>query len=314
MKYIRVLESAVLVGCVAMMVSCNRDNDEPGVDVPGFGDEVSRRVIISAVSYNPAPGQFVNEMPVYEPGDTRKTIEAKALEAINKGSLISLGALGGSITLTLEKPIFHDASKKFDFRVLGNSYITGSNERGEYGSSEPGLVEVMEDSNGNGLPDDIWYRFVGDMGDEITKVNITYTPAAEPTASNWVEWETSDGKTGALTCNLAYHEHTYFPQWLFDDTDNAEMTFETFCLPPNGFRDTSTGLFHQICYRGFADSYPNNDDRSAFSLRDAVDANGKPAHITKVDFIRITTAVIDANGPLGETSTEVGGIEAIMLK
>lgn len=289
------------------LVLCACNSDEPDPDPEINPDPVGS--LFSSVDYQPAPGQFVNEMPVYEKGDTPQSINRKALEAINRGAIISLGALGGQITLTLTNPIFHNPGAKYDFRILGNCYLTGTDGDNILGSAEPGIVWVMKDSNSNGIPDDKWYLFVGQMGDQIKPVTITYTPAPDPDSSRWVDWSTDDGASGALTCNTAYHNHTYFPQWLFADTNKASMAIQTYMLPPNSFREADTGLYRQICYPGFADSFPNNDDRSTFSLSDAVDLDGNPANLDCIHFIRITTAVIDSNGPLGETSTEFGGLQ-----
>lgn len=273
-----------------------------------------QRVSVSAVEYNPAPGQFVNEIPLYETGDTPVSINAKALEAVNRGSLVSLGAFGGEIVMTLATPIVHNPSNASDFRIPGNSYITGTTGNTVYGSSEPGMVWVMKDENGNGKPDDKWYAFVGDMGDRLSYVTVTYTPAENPTSAHWVDWTcttaSAEKSQGVLTCNPEYHNHTYFPMWRYADVETAKFTVSGYALPPNGFLEESSGLYRQICYQGFADSFPNNDARSEFSLRDAIDINtGKKADIDRVDFIKITTAVLDSNGPLGEASTEVGGVE-----
>lgn len=299
---------ALLLGCV--VCACNGDFGE--IDEPETpGHESTVRATVKAVDYNPAPGQFVNEMPPYEAGDTRSTMNQKALEALNRGALVSLGALGGTITITLAEPIVCDPAREADFRILGNAYFTGEENGKILGSSEPGIVRIMEDTNRNGIPDDEWYSFGGDMAEHITSVEITYTPVAKPTSQQWVEWVCDDATSGYLTCNTAYHAHTYFPMWLYDDVEKATMTVSAHKIPANGFVESSSGLFRQICYAGYADSFPNNDIRSAFSIRDAVDKNGKKANISRIDFISITTAVIDSNGPLGETSTEVGGIEVL---
>ncbi|MCH5219240.1 MAG: hypothetical protein J1F20_01625 [Muribaculaceae bacterium] len=305
-----ILKKVCLYVITACLVSCNGDfgevdePEEPSVNQSG-------RVHFKEVDYRPAPGQFVNEMPPFEAGDTQQSINAKVLDMLNKGSLVSLGALGGQITLTLAEPIYCDRTKDADFRVLGNAYLTGSMDGLTLGSAEPGMVWIMEDTNGNGIADDKWYCFMGEMIDEITKVEITYTEIATPTSAQWVKWQCNDGTEGFLTCNTAYHDHTYFPQWQYKDASNASMTLTAYKVPANGFVEPSSGLVRQICYPGFADCYPNNDPRSAFSIRDAVDVDGNKADITRIDFIRVVTAVIDSNGPLGETSTEIGGVEIL---
>lgn len=308
--FYRIAISAVLPAIFCLQSCSTEGGDEPdNPDRPAVATPY--RAKFKAVDYAPAPGQFVNEMPRYEAGDTRASINAKALEALNNGNLISLGALGGSITLTLETPVYRSADGSPEFRVLGNCYLTGSDGNRIFGAAEPGMVWVMKDSNRNGLADDTWYRFVGDMADKITTVSITYKSVAEPVASRWVDWSTDNGQNGALTCNTAYHNHTYFPQWIYGDGVEATFTISCPCLPANGFLEQSSGLYRQVCYPGFADCFPNNDIRSAFSIADVVDMQGNAANIDRIDFIRVVTAVIDSNGPLGETSTEVGGIEVL---
>ena len=44
--------------------------------------------------YRPAPGQFVNLLPKYEPGDDAQSMAAKCLNALQSGGLITLGGFG----------------------------------------------------------------------------------------------------------------------------------------------------------------------------------------------------------------------------
>ena len=60
---------------------------------------------------------------------------------------VSLGGFGGYIVVGFDHSI--DNSGDYDLGILGNSFS---------GSSEPGIVWVMQDENGNGLPDDTWYE------------------------------------------------------------------------------------------------------------------------------------------------------------
>lgn len=53
-----------------------------------------------------------------------------------------------------------NSGNQYDFCVQGNAFD---------GSSEPGIVWVMQDINGNGLPDDEWYELKGsEAGKEET--------------------------------------------------------------------------------------------------------------------------------------------------
>ena len=49
-------------------------------------------------------------------------------------------------------------------------------------------------------------------------------------------------------------------------------------------------------------------DSSAIDIDWAVDADGNPANLKGVDFIRIYTGINQENGWLGECSTEIAGI------
>lgn len=112
--------------------------------------------ITEVFEYMPAPGQFVNTMPLYEEGDTQETMNRKVLEAIgnNNRGLISLGGWGGYVVVGFDHTI-ENREGLCDFRVLGNAFGD------EGGSSEPGIIMVSVDANGNGLPDDPWYEIAG---------------------------------------------------------------------------------------------------------------------------------------------------------
>ena len=77
--------------------------------------------ITEVFEYMPAPGQFVNTMPLYEEGDTQETMNRKVLEAIgnNNCGLISLGGWGGYVVVGFDHTI-ENREGLCDFRVLGN--------------------------------------------------------------------------------------------------------------------------------------------------------------------------------------------------
>lgn len=79
--------------------------------------------ITSVPEYKPAPGQFINELPKYEIGDTQSTMNRKALESIgyNTRILISLGGYGGYVICGFDHTIVN-VPGKYDFKVLGNAF------------------------------------------------------------------------------------------------------------------------------------------------------------------------------------------------
>jgi hypothetical protein len=75
--------------------------------------------------------------------------------------------------------------------------------------------------------------------------------------------------------------------------------------------ESGTGSYYvQYAYPwGYADNYPNNDDRSNFNIEWAVDAEGNPVYLPAIHFVKVYTGVNQYCGWLGETSTEVMGAE-----
>lgn len=302
----------ILPALIIALASCSDDNNEPLQETSGSGQPSTpdTELSITIVDYSPAPGQFINEIPEYSEGDTRETINAKATESLNAGDMISLGAWGGSVTLKLSSPIANIAGKD-DFRVKGNAvYANASTESTRYGSAEPGIILVMQDTNGNGKADDTWYEIKGDHTDDATaNYTVTYfRPDAGVTDSEYIRWEASDGTTGYINRNSSYHTQDFFPMWL----DHGEsMSFSGKRLPDNGHFNTETNKFDLMSYNGYADSHPNNVEASGIDISDAIDSNGNTVALSSIDFIKVYTGVLQANGPLGECSTEVAGIEVL---
>ncbi|MDR1102189.1 MAG: PKD domain-containing protein [Tannerella sp.] len=266
--------------------------------------------------YRPAPGQFINVSPEYGPGDTREDILRKVEELLTgeDGGLVSLGAYGGYIVFGFDHPVVNVPDEP-DFRVTGNVFVNaGGGALSE--SSEPGIVMVARDVNGNGLPDDAWYELAGSEYSHPQTVHsyrITYyrpdenkTPApdaANPalTDTTYIRWIDSRGGQGYVSAN-SFHTQPYYPQW--EDADS--LVFEGARLPDN-YRIESGGYLFQAFEWGYADNRPNADAHSAFNIDWAVDADGQPVHLPEIHFIKVYTAVNQYCGWLGETSTEVGG-------
>ena len=289
------LATTALCGCNSVdIITSGNGSDEPA--------EEWKRVEVEVLDYSPAPGQFVNVIPEYTPGDTRDDMARKASASLNAGREITLGAWGGNVTLRLPVPLINTPGP--DLRVCGNAILSGINDAGiPYGSSEPGIVEVMQDSNGNGLPDDGWLELRGECYDDaLSDYFVIYTPDGE---DGDIAWIASDGSLGIIPHLDAFHAQPYYPQWV----DKETLTFYGKHLPDNGFYNPATGKFDLYGYAGYADSFPDTDERSTLDLDNAVDASGNTAVPAQIDFIRITTGVLQVNGPLGECSTEISGIE-----
>ncbi|MDR2469431.1 MAG: PKD domain-containing protein [Tannerella sp.] len=273
--------------------------------------------ISKVYDFCPAPGQFVNVSPEYESGDTREDILRKVEELLagEESSIISLGAWGGYVVFGFDHPVVN-VSGKSDFKVLGNVFVNAMpgviSE-----SSEPGIVMVSRDANGNGLPDDPWYELAGSEHEKpatIRRYRITYykpdenkTPVPNPdypelTDTTYIRWTDNQGKQGYVARNK-FHSQPYYPQWLESDS----LIFEGVRLADN-YRLDDGGNYLQFAYDyGYADNHPNTSALSEFNIEWAMDENGQPIHLPEIHFVKVYTGVNQYCGWLGEGSTEIGG-------
>ncbi len=284
-----------------------------------YHEEVEYSPYISKVyEYCPAPGQFVNEMPKYEEGDSYGDILKKCEESISGTNdiMITLGAYGGYVTFGFDHTVINVEGEK-DFRIWGNAFyeLTNPDERG--GSAEPGIVMVSYDTNCNGLPDDEWYELAGSeyyKPETLHNYTITYhrsvpghLPEEDETGYlddiRYIPWEDSLGKEGYLAKNI-FHSQDYFPKWVVGD----KLSFTGTCLAPNGIDLSGIGRYYVLyAYdHGYVDNHPNDfADLNSFDISRAVDSEGNPVNLPGIDFVRVYTGLNQYCGWLGETSTEL---------
>ena len=284
-----------------------------------FHEEVEYSPYISRVyEYCPAPGQFINEMPEYEEGDTYADMLRKCEESISGTNdiMISLGGYGGYVTFGFDHTVVN-VEGEADFQIWGNAFYELTNPDARGGSAEPGIVMVSYDENCNGLPDDEWFELAGSEYYKPTTLHgysITYR---RPSAGHlpvededgylndleYISWRDSEGATGYVAKNI-FHSQSYFPLW----TDETELTFSGSLLPRNGIDLSGTGRYY-VLYAydwGYVDNHPNDfADLNSFDISNAVDWNGNPVKLPGADFIRVYTGLNQYCGWLGETSTEL---------
>jgi hypothetical protein len=289
------------------------------------------RYIKQVYEYRPAPGQFINTMPAYEKGDTEETMRRKAEACVldTVDVMISLGGYGGYATFGFDHTVV-DVPNKKDFKIIGNAFYAKSNPNpnnpDDGGSSEPGIVRVALDRNGNGIPDDEWYELAGSeyhRPETDRQYEITYhrpspnkAPTPKPASpfidTTYVRWEDNRGKIGYVVKN-AYHRQAYYPQWIASD----RLTFRGTKLADN-YRDESGNGSYYVQYAydwGYVDAHPNeNEDKISFDIAWAVDRDGKKVRLPGVDFIRVYTGVNQQCGWLGETSTEFSRAEDLHIE
>ena len=259
--------------------------------------------ICAVDEYMPAPGQFVNVLPKYEPGDGSAEMTAKCTQAIGGGrdGMVSLGGYGGYITFHFDHSVKNVAGE-YDLYIKGNAHS---------GSSEPGIVMVSQDENANGLPDDDWYELSGsaDM-DSIGKVEYGYEITYRYSEMNDVPWTDSHGKSGVVYRNR-YHDQEYFPLWL---ASCGELKYRGTLLPANGYLDTFW-KFRTLRY-GYVDNVPNTDENgNSFDIGWAVEPISRRAvHLEYIDFVRVYNATNQQCGDIGEISTEICGAKDLHVK
>ncbi len=291
-------------------------------------EEVEYSPYISRVyEYCPAPGQFVNEMPRFEEGDTYEAILKKAEESISgtNGIMISLGGYGGYVTFGFDHTVMNIPGEA-DFRIWGNAFYELINPEKKGGSAEPGIVMVSYDANCNGKPDDPWYELAGSeyrMPSTLHHYQITYyrpDPAHIPEEDEdgylddltYIPWTDSTGKSGYIAKNI-FHNQSYWPQWVAAD----RISFTGTCLAPNGIDTSGIGRYF-ILYAydwGYVDNHPNEyADLNSFDISWAVDSEGRPIDLPGADFIRVYTGLNQYCGWLGETSTELSRAQDLHIE
>lgn len=238
--------------------------------------------------------------------------------AYDAGTMVSLGGFGGYIVVGFDHTIVNRPGE-YDFKVLGNAFYSSAAQGASGGSSEPGIVMVSVDVNGNGVPDDPWYELAGSEYDKeatVKNYEITYyrpdenkTPVpgtdASVTDSTYVRWTDNQGATGYVS-KVTFHKQPYYPQWLAGET----VTFQGTRLADNAVDESGNGTYY-VLYAydwGYADNHPNDSEKSNFKIDWAVDADGNPVSLPGIDFVKIYTGVNQFNGWLGECSTEVAGV------
>ncbi|MDO4510489.1 MAG: dockerin type I repeat-containing protein [Bacteroidales bacterium] len=279
-----------------------------------------------------APGQFTNTMPKCSAGETKADVLKRAAEAIcgryeeddwgdvemiYKPGMISLGGYGGYVVVGFDHPVVN-VKGDYDFQIFGNGFMATGSTSG--GSSEPGIVMVSYDANGNGLPDDPWYELAGsEYASPKTQHNFTITYYKPATDKEDIRWTSNDANPDSISGYVyrnTFHQQNYWPLWAEGET----LTFTGTKLANNAVDLSGTGSnWFQTCKAwGYVDNRSDYDPLSGweydeatmnrgFKIDWAVDADGTPVSLPMVHFIKVYNAMNQQCGWIGETSTEVAG-------
>lgn len=255
---------------------------------------------VKVYEFMPAPGQFVDQVSAA----TMKGACEEAEKLVNNMDYVSLGSFGGYIVVGFDHSVLNKEGE-YDFAIAGNSFAT---------SNEPGIVWVMQDENGNGLPDDTWYELRGsetDKSETVYNYSVTYY---KPSVSNApILWVDNMNQTGTITL------HPCYPSW----QKEGSYTLTGTRLKSKTDHD---GMWVNLPYDwGYVDNLgsdcldpgdnPNaGPNYNGFKIENAMYPNRQPVKLKYIDFIKVQCATLSKAGALGEVSTEVFGFWDYNLK
>lgn len=254
----------------------------------------------------PAPGQFVNETSKagYSGEATHDAAVLYAENRLAKNAYVSLGAWGGYIVVGFDHSIENKGG--YDFSIMGNQFDS---------SNEPGIVFVMQDVNGNELPDDEWYELKGSEYGKAETVQFYavtyYRPAAKAFDTQWTD---NTGETGCVDYLGTYHPQPfYYPAWIEADSYTLygpRLASRTVYAGPGNWQNLpfDWGYVDNVGSDMVDKDNPSaNAVKNYFKISDAVNLDGSAANLSHIDFIKVQTGVNAKAGWLGENSTEVFG-------
>lgn len=247
---------------------------------------LSRAIATKAFEFIPAPGQFTDYGIGSTPEQARLAIQSQ-LDANYTEFIALLGAYGGYFITGFDHSV--EDKPGADLSINGNAFFNWS---------EPGIVWVMQDENGNGLPDDTWYELKGsETGGPNTheRYAITYYKPGGPKQD--VVWIDNLGGTGSVDYNQYHSQDYYFPMFINADSYTLAGT----CLKSTmaiGAIETSAGYAW-----GYVDNFGNGTNLN-FRIEDAIRADGSPANLKYIDFVRVQTGMTGKGAAVGEISTE----------
>jgi hypothetical protein len=247
--------------------------------------------------YHPAPGQFVNTLPVARVGEPVDSVLARCqasicghvdtttttfhgqtitrIDTVWAESMVTLGGYGGYVIVAFDHPVVN--MHTWDFDIMGNAFYSDQMVSG--GSCEPGIVMVGVDADGDGVPSDgdRWYELAGsEYSHPKTQhdYSITYyrpdenkqrTPSAtDPSLidTTYIHWTSNDVNPDSVSGYMSrnsFHMQPYWPLWLQDE---EALTFSGTKLRCNavdiGGNEGNPYFVQYFFDWGYADNLPNN--------------------------------------------------------
>ncbi len=289
------LLTTILCLITALLTSCDKQEQlEVTIKSP---------YIVRVFDYKYGPGQHASMISGDEKGD-----DFIGQPWSSGKSFVSLGGWGGYIVAGFDHTINNGTDA--DFAIYTQPGV----------GSEPGVVFVMKDTNGDGLPNDgNWIELKGsefNNSETVHNYEVTYY---EPVNNGNVTWKDNQENQGELVPLFGTGSW-----WWSGYGDKTEMKFSGVKLPNayvnNPEQDGTehwtlrSGLFsygYAECY--FNTDYNNTLRATLFDISNAVDASGNPVVLAGINFIKIQSGVFQIAGWLNEISTEISGAADLSL-
>lgn len=280
-----------------LLIACSSEHESEEEPQPNYMRETTSSSFAGCTrifDFVQAPGQFVNDAAIagQKTEQTNLTNEKDAIEWANTRifakteAFISLGAWGGYIVVGFD----HSIAKDNKIAVQSNTFK---------GSSEPGIVYVSRDENGNGLPDDKWYMIEGSSKDVDTDYEVTYY--RPDSAKKSVQWVDKYGNKGEIDYLEAYHKQDYYyPSYISADS----LTLHGACLMDFKPYDKSGKGAYWVNPEydfGYSDNCGNDFVKQDGRILNILEI---PSQLEYIDFVKVQTGAQAKAGWLGENSTE----------
>jgi hypothetical protein len=267
----------------------------------------SRPMVNKVYEFMPAPGHQVNGYTYGASFPDNYTMEqacAHVLSTWSKMYNISLGSCCGYVIAGFDHSV-DNSGGDWDLLIKGNPYGY---------QSEPGIIWVSQDENGNGLPDDTWYELAGsEYGTENSTYEYAityYKPTKRQSATKWVD---NQGKSGIVPYMSDWNTKDYYWQdWVPTDENNSHTYFGT------QLRDQSSYSNGTSTIPPYAWGYTDNESSidyiydekvglaiGHYKISNAKTFDHKDANLKYIDFVKIQTGQIGYTTNLGDISTEV---------
>ena len=250
--------------------------------------------------YMPAPGHQVNGYIItgkaYPSDCTHEQACDSVLAHFSRKWSVSLGAQGGYLIAGFDHSVPNSGG--YDLCIKGNPFSY---------QSEPGIIWVSQDDNGDGLPNDQWFELAGsEYGTDNHSVEYAITYYRPEKAKSAVGWRDANNDTGYIPYMSYWNPSAYYWQPWVEGTQHTYFG--------SRLRDRSTyenGISDIPPYDwGYADNLGDLIDGPAgqmgyYKISNARTWDGRPANLEYIDFVKVQTAQTGATPNLGEISTEV---------